>query len=161
MAYFLLFVPYIFLSIIGRTLADIPPKIYLSDIRSDTEVSTQNGFYCWGHQPKGLHYHQHDVFTEVPYVSASGKRKVAIEYAKTTINGFKLYYVYHIRTEGLAPGVIQSIAAKYKDKNLKYPYPDEDEYAVTGCVPWENVTGVTSAYPGLKPAWNPKWCLWC
>ncbi|EHA52849.1 hypothetical protein MGG_05127 [Pyricularia oryzae 70-15] len=127
----------ILLSLIQYTSAAIPPKLYLSDSRDDTNVRTQNGFYC-GHQPKGMHYHEHDVLAGTPYVSASGNKNVAIKYAKTTVVGFKLYYVYHVRTKGLAPGVIQSVAARYEAQNREYPYPDEDEYAVTGCVPWDN-----------------------
>ncbi|TLS26540.1 hypothetical protein PpBr36_04209 [Pyricularia pennisetigena] len=159
MACFSLVLPYIVLSLIAHSLADMPHRLYLSDSRSDPDVRTQDGFFCGHHRPRGLHYRKHEVFTGIPYVSASGNRDVAIKYAKTTVLGFQLYYVYHIRTKGLTPGVVQSIAAKYEEKGLTYPYPDEDEYAVTGCVPWKQVKGITCAYPGFLPAYSPKWTL--
>ncbi|TLD31557.1 hypothetical protein PspLS_02205 [Pyricularia sp. CBS 133598] len=130
----------ILLSLIQYTSADIPPKIYLSDSRNEYLVGQQKGFFCRGYQPKGTHYHEHEVLRGISYVSASSKKNIAIKHAKKTVVNFNLYYVYHIRTEGLTPGVIQSVAAMYRDQNLEYPYPDEDEYAVTGCVPWDNYT---------------------
>lgn len=170
-------------SLLGQSLAQLPDVLYRGDTRDPKTIIAKT--FRDPNYP-GLHYHTHihiEKLQHMLYASTSPSKEIAKKYGGKLAQGQR-YYIYHINTKNVKepkirfnlgspkePGPVpdqtqktkalsevefERVAPIFTKARYRYPYTDEDEYALKAYIPWANVDGWTIVYPNGKEKYQSR-----
>lgn len=151
------------LSPLGHSLSTFPDRVYRGDLRGPKEIM-RNHFLPVDYATQRYHYHNIRSLTKygIDYASASRFKEVAAKYAKKQAEAVKgrprkKFYIYKINPKGINPSALQSVAFLYDLDGQTERYPKEEEWVITGKIPWENIEGWTIVFPNDFRVYVPRW----